>query len=71
MKGRIGNTAGEVWHLLSEKDEMTVTAILKEVDVPTSIAYMAIGWLAREGKLEFVEGANKRGYRVRLKDETK
>ena len=71
MKGRIGSTAGEVWHLLSEKDEMTVTAILKEVDVPPSIAYMAIGWLSREGKLEFIEDEKRRGYRVRLKDETK
>ena len=71
MKERIGNTAGDVWHLLSEKDEMTVTAILKEVDESQSIAYMAMGWLAREGKLEFIEDGKRRGNLVRLKDETK
>ncbi len=71
MKERIGNTAGDVWHLLSEKDEMTVTAIVREVDAPSSVAYMAVGWLAREGKLEFIEDGKKRANMVRLKDETK
>ena len=49
----IGTTAGEVWKLLTENDSMTIAAVKKGVDVPGDQALMAIGWLAREGKLRF------------------
>jgi hypothetical protein len=48
----IGNVAGEIWGLLAE-GEQTLAGIKKSVDAPPDIVLAAIGWLAREGKLEF------------------
>ncbi|HDM36364.1 MAG TPA: hypothetical protein ENG09_03805 [Candidatus Syntrophoarchaeum butanivorans] len=67
MEERIGITAGKVWHLLSERGELALTNIVKEIDEPPSMVYMAIGWLAREGKLEFMASRRGRGQRVVLK----
>lgn len=55
MEDNIGEIAGEVWNFLEEKGESSLTAINDDVDAPRSRVNMAIGWLAREGKLEFVE----------------
>ncbi len=49
----IGEVAGEIWKLLSETDSLTLAAIKKSVDAPADVVAAAVGWLAREGKLEF------------------
>ena len=49
----IGDAAGEVWRLLTENDELTLAAIKKAADNSGDTTLMAIGWLAREGKLRF------------------
>jgi hypothetical protein len=49
----IGNAAGEVWALLSNNGEQTLAAIKKSVDAPSDIVLAAVGWLAREDKIEF------------------
>jgi hypothetical protein len=49
----IGHAAGEIWALLSSNGEQTLAAIKKSVDAPSDIVLAAIGWLAREDKLEF------------------
>jgi hypothetical protein len=49
----IGNAAGEIWALLSNNGEQTLAAIKKSVDTPSEVVLAAIGWLAREDKLEF------------------
>ena len=51
----IGETAGRVWHLLDEKGSLTIAKLVKEVDVPRDVIMQALGWLAREEKLE-IEG---------------
>ena len=50
----IGNVAGEVWHLLASQGDQTVAALKKSVDAPADLVLAAVGWLAREGKLDFV-----------------
>ncbi|OFV65942.1 MAG: hypothetical protein SBU_001124 [Candidatus Syntrophoarchaeum butanivorans] len=52
---------------MSERGELALTNIVKEIDEPPSMVYMAIGWLAREGKLEFMASRRGRGQRVVLK----
>jgi Winged helix-turn-helix domain (DUF2582) len=47
----IGTTAGAVWRFLSAAGPSTLYAIEKGIDAPKSSIAMAIGWLAREGKL--------------------
>ncbi len=50
---QIGATAGALWGLLSEKGDATLATIKKEIDAPADLILAAVGWLAREEKLEF------------------
>jgi hypothetical protein len=47
----IGTTAGKVWSFLTAHGKVSLSALEKGVDEPRSLVYMAIGWLAREGKV--------------------
>jgi Winged helix-turn-helix domain (DUF2582) len=49
----IGAVAGEVWAVLASGDGQTLAAIKKKVAAPPDVVLAAVGWLAREGKLEF------------------
>ena len=49
----IGNAAGKVWHTLTA-GEQTLAALKKSVDSQPELVLAALGWLAREGKLDFV-----------------
>ncbi|MFB6145946.1 MAG: winged helix-turn-helix domain-containing protein [Candidatus Nanohaloarchaea archaeon] len=53
MQDRIGELAGYVWRYLEDEGESSVSSIVDAVDAPRSKVHMAIGWLAREDKLEF------------------
>jgi Winged helix-turn-helix domain (DUF2582) len=48
---QIGETAGTVWETLSKQGPLTCAALMEEVNLPQSLFFMAIGWLAREQKL--------------------
>jgi predicted transcriptional regulator len=61
----IGEVAGEIWHVLRERGEMSLSGIASAINASQSTVYMGLGWLAREDKLEFV--AKRRGMFVRLK----
>jgi hypothetical protein len=50
---QIGETAGTIWETLSKEGPLTFAALMEEVNAPQSLFFMAIGWLAREDKLEF------------------
>jgi hypothetical protein len=47
----IGMNAGKIWSLLNEEGEHPVKLMVKKLKLSTNDFYMAIGWLAREGKL--------------------
>lgn len=51
----IGINAGAVWNVLNEKGEMDVKALKKSTKLSEKDLNMALGWLAREGKIEFNE----------------
>lgn len=51
--GEIGQVSGDVWNLLHSKGPQTSAAIKKAVAAPGDLVMASIGWLAREGKLEF------------------
>ena len=61
----IGSVAGAVWHHLEENNEATVTKLTRELGETERIILMAIGWLAREGKLDFEK--RKQGTYITLK----
>lgn len=52
LEKEIGEAAGRVWKILSVKGPLPKTRIAKAANVSPALANMAIGWLAREGKLE-------------------
>ena len=50
----IGNNAGILWNVLNTNGKMTETKLKKESGLASAEFYTALGWLAREGKLEVV-----------------
>ena len=62
---QIGSIAGAVWHTLEENGQMSLAKLEKEIDAKHDIVMQAVGWLAREGKVEIEK--TKRGRLVRLK----
>ena len=65
MEKTIGSVAGKVWDHLQTEGEVSVSAVARAVDEPQTKVNMAIGWLAREDKLEFDNEG--RGSDIRLK----
>ena len=61
----IGEVAGEVWVALANGDGQTLAAIKKTVAAPPDVVLAAVGWLAREDKLEFA--ASGRTVKLSLK----
>lgn len=61
----IGNNAGLVWNALNTNGRMTETKLKKETALAGADFYAALGWLAREGKLNVeveVKGAKSCEY---------
>jgi hypothetical protein len=53
MEEKIGNTAGKIWRILKKSDEVAISKLPKVVGESESMTYQALGWLAREGKIEY------------------
>lgn len=53
--GAVGEIAGFVWHLLEGKEKVSLAQVAGEIDAPRDQVMLALGWLAREGKLEIHE----------------
>lgn len=52
----IGLNAGLVWNALNEADALGMKQLKKITKLKDKEAYAAIGWLAREGKVNLEEG---------------
>ncbi len=57
---QIGETAGLVWHTLDENGPIALTKLAKMVDAPRDTVMQAIGWLARESKIDIEENGRSR-----------
>lgn len=64
-RASIGETAGKVWQFLNREGKSSVSAIEKGVGASSREVVMAIGWLAREDKVDMDE--EPRGLYVTLK----
>ena len=60
---QIGETAGIVWRSLKENGPMTAAKLVKLVDQPRDLIMQAVGWLAREDKIEI----SKKGASVNIR----
>jgi winged helix-turn-helix protein DUF2582 len=65
MKEKIGETAGKVWQLLSRDGPQTLAQTKKKLGVTGDLLNFAIGWLAREDKVDV--SRDKKDIRVQLK----
>ncbi len=65
ITAQIGETAGQVWRLLDTTGPQTVVQLKKKLNSDAELLNYALGWLAREDKIEFQP--DKKTYRVQLK----
>ncbi len=54
MKEQIGQIAGTIWEVLQDKDRIALSQLPKAVGQKESVTYQALGWLAREDKIDYV-----------------
>ena len=54
-KNDIGINAGVIWHLLSEKGELSIREIEELTNFRELFICLALGWLSREDKIYFFE----------------
>jgi winged helix-turn-helix protein DUF2582 len=62
---QIGETAGSVWHALNENGSLSLAKLVERVGGNRDLVMQAVGWLAREGKIEISE--TKRGKVISLR----
>jgi hypothetical protein len=53
MKEKIGSVAGDVYHILKERNDISISEIPRILNERSMIVNQALGWLARENKLVF------------------
>lgn len=49
---KIGSDAGKVWNTVAKQGEMDISTIAKVAQITEVDAYKALGWLARENKVQ-------------------
>jgi len=52
LTNKIGENAGKIWKTLYSRGEINISSIAKITKIKTYDAYSALGWLARENKIE-------------------
>ncbi len=65
MEAEIGKAAGISWQYLDQHGETTLSKLKQGTKLSEQIVLMALGWLAREGKLSFVQ--DRRSLKLSLK----
>jgi len=65
IKGQVGETAGRIWEMLNESGPQTLAQIKKGLDGTGELAGFALGWLAREDKVDISQ--DKRTFKVTLR----
>jgi Winged helix-turn-helix domain (DUF2582) len=65
LKANVGETAGKIWETLSASGPLTVAQLKKKLNGSGELVNFALGWLAREDKVDIVQ--EKKTYRVQLR----
>jgi len=52
INGQVGETAGKIWHLLNDEGPQTIPQLKKKLNGSGEIVSFALGWLAREDKVD-------------------
>jgi hypothetical protein len=62
---QVGETAGKIWHILNDQGPQTFPQLKKKVDGSGELLSFALGWLAREDKVDITQ--EKKVVKVALK----
>ena len=54
MWNEVGETAGEVWRYVMEHGETSTLKLRSTLKIPQSLLFLALGWLAREEKVDII-----------------
>jgi hypothetical protein len=57
---QIGEVAGIVWQALSDKGPLSLAQLVKAAGQPRDTVMQALGWLAREGKINIDDKGRNR-----------
>lgn len=57
---QIGETAGVVWRTLAQKGPLSLSKLAKAVGEPRDTVMQAVGWLAREDKINIEDEGRTR-----------
>ena len=55
FKSEIGQAAGDVYRYLHDQGQVSITQLRKELPLGRGRVDQAVGWLARENKIEFIQ----------------
>ena len=55
MKDKVLQTAGKLWKILGERGPATIAELTKILKLKSDIVHQAIGWLAREDKIKYIQ----------------
>jgi hypothetical protein len=56
---QIGETAGAIWRVLSNQGPLSTAKLIKAVEAPRDLVMQALGWLAREDKIQIDDSRNR------------
>jgi hypothetical protein len=65
IKEQVGITAGKIWHELNDVGPQTLAQLKKKLNGSGELVGFALGWLAREDKIEISQ--EKKSIKVALK----
>jgi len=65
IKEQVGETAGKIWHLLDDSGPQTLAQIKKKFNGSGEVVVFALGWLAREDKVDICQ--DKKSLKVALR----
>ncbi len=65
MEAKIGNAAGIIWRYLDQHGATSPARLKPGTKLSDQLLLMGLGWLAREGKLNFVK--DKKSLQVSLR----
>jgi hypothetical protein len=65
IKGQVGETAGKIWEMLNESGPQTLAKIKKGLNGAGELVFFALGWLAREDKVDISQ--EKKTFKVTLR----
>ena len=57
IQQEIINAAGQIYNYLSDKGEVSISKMKKDLSLNENFAEMGLGWLSREDKLEYTQKA--------------